>query len=169
MDWLTTLRRSGGINALSRQLGVSPAEVAAGADALLPALIGGLRQRAHLLGTGDGGVHALLDELKELGGGELAAQVMAPGPLTVDPGNVIVERMIGPEVARRAVLIEAERNAGLDKALGDRILPGLAMLVGGYMAARAGGSGAEGSGGLSFLDDLLDPIADQNDADADRI
>ena len=99
MDWLNTLRRSGGINALSRQLGVSPAEV-----------------------------------------------------------------------ARRAVLIEAERNSGLDQALGERMLPGLAMLVGGYITARAGGSGAEGSGGLSGLGSLLDTLSPTaNDTGSDRI
>lgn len=170
MDWLTTLRRSGGINALSRQIGAGPAEVAAGVEALLPALLGGLRKRADLLGRGDAGVHALVDELVELGGGELAAEVMGPGPLKTDPGRVILDRAIGPEVARRAVLIEAERNSALLPALGDRILPGLAMLVGGYITARAGGSGAEGSGGLSGLGSLLDTLTpDANDADADRI
>ena len=170
MDWLTTLRRSGGINALSRQIGVSPAEVAAGAEALLPALLGGLRRVADCSGRGDEGVRALVDELATLGGGQLAADVMGPGPLETDPGNAILDLAIGPDVARRAVLIEAERNAGLDQALGERVLPGLAMLVGGYITARAGGSGAEGSGGLDCLGLLLNTlIPDENDADTDRI
>jgi hypothetical protein len=170
MDWLTTLRRSGGINALSRQLGVSPAEVAAGAEALLPALLDGLRQLADRFGAGDAGVHALVDEITKLGGGQLAADVMAPGPLNTDPGNAILDRALGPEVARRAVLIEAERNSGLDQALGERMLPGLAMLVGGYITARAGGSGAAGSGGLSGLGSLLDTLSPTaNDAGSDRI
>lgn len=170
MDWLTTLRRSGGINALSRQIGVSPADVAVGAEALLPALLGGLRQLADRLGQGDEGVHSLLDVLTDLGGGQLAADVMGPGPLNTDLGNTILDRALGPEVARRAALIEAERNFGLDQALGERMLPGLAMLVGGYITARAGGSGAEGSGGLGGLGALLESLTpDENDADADRI
>ena len=170
MDWLTTLRRSGGINALSRQLGVSPAEVSAGAEALLPALVAGLRQLADRRGGGDEGVRALVDELVALGGGELAAQVMGPGPLDIDPGNHILALAIGPDVARSAVLTEAARSSALSPAFGERVLPGLAMLVGGYITARAGGSGAEGSGGLSGLGALLDsltPAAD--DRDADRI
>jgi hypothetical protein len=170
MDWLTTLRRSGGINALSRQLGVTPAEVSAGADALLPALLAGLRQLGDRFGGGDEGVRALVDELVELGGGQLAADVMGPGQLNTDPGNAILDRIFGPDVARRAVLLEAERTAGLDQAFGERLLPALAMLVGGYITARAGGSGAEGSGGLSGLGGLLDSLTpDENDADADRI
>lgn len=170
MDWLTTLRRSGGINALSRQLGMSPADVAAGAAVLLPALIGGLRQLADRLGRGDAGVRALVEVLVELGGGQLAADVMAPGPLDTEPGNAILDRALGPDVARRAVLIEAERAGGVDQALAERILPGLAMLVGGYITARAGGSGAEGSGGLRELGGLLETLTpNDNDSDADRI
>ena len=170
MEWLTTLRRSGGINALSRQLGVNPADVSAGVDALLPALLAGLRKRADLLGGGDAGVRALVAELVALGGGQLAASVMDPEPVDFNPGNAIVDMAIGPDVALRAVLVEAERNVGLDPALGKRVLPGLAMLVGGYITARAGGSGAEGSGGLGGLGVLLDTLTpDANDVDADRI
>lgn len=170
MDWLTTLRRSGGINALSRQLGVAPADVAKGAAALLPALLGGLRQLADRLGGGDAGIRALVEELTELGGGQLAADVMAPGPLNSEPGNAILDRTLGPDVARRAVLIEAERMDGLDQALGERMLPGLAMLVGGYITARAGGSGAEGSGGLVGLGSLLDTLTPgRADDEVDRI
>jgi hypothetical protein len=170
MDWLTTLRRSGGINSLSRQLGISPAQVAAASEALLPALLAGLRQLAHGLGRGDAGVQALVKLLVELGGGQLAADVMGPGPLNTDPGNAILVRALGPEVARRAVLIEADRAKGIDQALGERVLPGLAMLVGGYITARAGGSGAAGSGGVRELGALLESLTpDENDASADRI
>jgi hypothetical protein len=170
MDWLTTLRRSGGINALSRQIGASPADVAAGTEALLPALLAGLRQVADRLGGGDDGVHGLVDKLAELGGGQLAADVMGPSPLVTEPGNAVLDLAIGPDVARRAVLIEAERNAGLDQALGERVLPGLAMLVGGYITARVGGSGAEGSGGIDDLGTLLDTLTpDGNDSAVDRI
>lgn len=167
MDWLTTLRRSGGINALSRQLGVSPADIASAATALLPALLAGLRQAADTLGEGDAGVQSLVDVLAELGGGQLAADVMGPGPLDTAPGNLLLDRVMGPEVARRAVLVEAERGQGLDPELGARVLPALAMLVGGYITARAGGSGAEGSGGLGDLADTL--TSEANDRGADRI
>lgn len=168
MDWLTTLRRSGGINALSRQLGVSVPEVARGAQALLPALIEGLRQVADARGGGETGVRALIDQLRELGGGELSASVMAPGPLDVAPGETIVASAIGPDVARRAVLIEAERTSGVAPDLGERILPGLAMLVGGYITARVEGSGAEGSGGLESALATLN-AAQRDKTSVDRI
>ncbi|MEJ5975411.1 DUF937 domain-containing protein [Novosphingobium sp. PS1R-30] len=170
MDWLTTLRRSGGINALSRQLGASPADVSAAATALLPALLAGLRQAADTLGEGDAGVQSLVDVLAELGGGQLAADVMGPGPLDTAPGVLLLDRVLGPEVARRAVLVEAERSQGLALELGERVLPALAMLVGGYITARAGGSGAEGSGGLDELGGLRDTLTpDAGDSGADRI
>jgi hypothetical protein len=166
MEWLTTLRRSGGINALSRQLGLSPAEVSAATEALLPALLGGLRQLGDRLGgAGDAGIRAVVDLFVELGGGQLAADVMGPGPLDTRPGKALLDQVLGPEVARRAVLIEAERNAGLDQALAERVLPGLAMLIGGYITARAAGSGVEGSGGLDGLDGLLAMVTPGNDAD----
>ena len=38
------------------------------------------------------------------------------------------------------------------------MLPLLAMLVGGYLSARAGGSGAQGSGGLGGLGSLLGSV-----------
>lgn len=170
MDWLTTLRRSGGINALSRQIGASPADVSAGAEALLTPLLGGLRQRADQLGGGDTGVRALIDELVELGGGELAADVMGPAPLDDVPGDAILAKALGPEVARRAVVLEAERVSGLDQDLAERMFPGLAMLVGGYITARAGGSGAAGSAGIDNLGTLLDTLTTDGDhTDADRI
>lgn len=167
MDWLATLRRSGGLNALSRQLRVSPAEVSAGAEALLPALLGGLRQLADRFGGGEVGLAALVDVLAELGGGQLAAEVMAHDPLDLAPGNAILDRTLGPEVARRAVLAEAHRTAGVAPALGARMLSGLAMLVAGYITARAGGSGVAGSGGVGGLLDTLKP--GDKDTHADRI
>lgn len=154
MDWLTTLRRSGGINALARQLGVSPPEVSAGVTALLPALLDGLRQLVDRRGGDGPGMQALVDMLVERGGGQLAADVMGPAALDPTPGNVIVSQAIGPEVARRAVLVEAERLSGLDPVFGDRLLPALTMLIGGYITARALGSGAAGSGGAAQLDSL---------------
>lgn len=170
MDWMTTLRRSGGVNALARQLDSQPAEVGSAAEALLPALLGGMRQLADSLGRGDEGVRKLVDVLTAMGGGELAAQVMAPDQLDSSAGSAIVERVLGPEVARRAVLIEAERTRGLELAFGERLLPALAMLVGGYITARAGGSGAAGSGGLDGVASLLDtPTPDDDGVGADRI
>lgn len=166
MEWLTTLRRSGGINALSRQLGLSPAEVSTATEALLPALLSGLRQLGDRLGgEGEAGIRAVVDLFVKLGGGQLAADVMGPGPLDTGPGNALLDEALGPEVARRAVLIEAERNAGLSQALGERVLPGLAMLIGGYITARAAGSGVAGSGGLDGLGNLLVGAAPGNDAD----
>jgi hypothetical protein len=167
MEWLTTLRRSGGINALSRHLDVSPAAVSAATTALLPVVLGGLRQLVDRLGGGNAGTRALIDTLAGLGGGDLAAAVMGPGAFDIAPGRRIVEVVIGPDVARRAVLAEAERAAGLDKVLGERVLPALAMLIAGYITALAGGSGAEGSGGLGGVREAL--TFETGAGDEDRI
>jgi hypothetical protein len=169
MEWLTTLERRGGIDALSRQLGLSPAAVAKATGTLLPALLSGLRQLADRLGGGEAGMRAVVELLAQVGEGRLAGDVMGPGPLDTNIGIVLLDQVLGPEVARRAVLIEAERKAGLNQALGERLLPCLAMLVVGLITARRVCDGVEGSG-LDGLDNLLIGLTlDQNCTDADRI
>jgi hypothetical protein len=170
MEWLTTLEQSGGIDALSRQLGLSPAEVAQATGALLPALLSGLRQLADRLGGGEAGIRAVVELLAQVGEGRLAADVMGPGPLDTSIGIALLDQVLGPEVARRAVLIEAERKAGLNQALGERVLPGLALLVAGLITARGVCDGGQGSSGLVGLDNLLISLTpDRNCSDADRI
>ena len=59
---------------------------------------------------------------------------------------------------------DAASRTGIDPAILKKMLPLLTMLVGGYFSARAGGSGAQGSGGLGDIGSILgatsDPAAD---------
>ena len=119
-----TLRHSGGINALAHILGEPPATTLAGAEALLPGLLAGFRGFA-------GGLDALLAMLDDLGGGNLAAAVMGHEAVDTAPGVAILARLPRYET----------EDGAIDPALRDRILPLLAMLAGGYFAARATGSG----------------------------
>jgi len=153
MDWLATLRRSGGINAIARHLGMSPADAGAGIAALLPMLIRGLRDYGAKAGGGEAGLIGLLALFREFGDGDLAADVMGPNRLDVSAGNRLLERLLGDGV--EAATDEAERSTDVARDVLEELLPPLAMLVAGYIAARAAGSGAEGSGGLSGLDTLL--------------
>ena len=148
MDWVATLRRSGGLNALARQLSVSPLEASTGAEALLPALLSGFRA----IGDSPAGLQELLAKLDTLGDGNLAVQVMGPDPLRTEAGETILDWMLQDDAARRTVIEDAASASALDTELLERLLPPLAMLVGGYISARAGAEG-DPRGLEAILDD----------------
>lgn len=155
MDVMEMLRRSGGLEAVSRQLGVPPAVATAGAEALVPAILGGLSKRIGAGGGGESGLGAILEMLGTFGGGGLAANVLGPDTTDIAKGNEILGQIFGSEDVSRSVAADATGRSGVDEATLKKMLPILAMLVGGYMAARAGGSGTEGSGGLDGLGAIL--------------
>ncbi|MEQ1541933.1 MAG: DUF937 domain-containing protein [Novosphingobium sp.] len=155
MDVMEMLRRSGGLDAVSKQLGIPPAIAAAGADALLPAVLGGFRKHADGAGGGDGGLGSLIGMLGTLGGGALAANVLGPDETDVSKGNDVLGQIFGSKDVSRSVAADASGKSGIDAETLKKMLPLLAMLVGGYLSARAGGSGAEGSGGLGGLGSIL--------------
>lgn len=149
MDWVATLRRSGGVNALARQIGVTPLEATAGVEALLPFLLGGFRE----IGNSATGLSGLLARLDLLGDGNLAAEVLGPGPLSTQAGETILSWLLADKTERDAVVGQAVTASGIDPQLAQRLLPPLAMLVGGYIAARAGAvDNAQGLEGI--LDDM---------------
>ena len=123
------LRLSGGINALARQLGEPPSVALAGAEALLPGLLAGFRNFT-------GGFDALLGLLNELGGDALAAAIMSHEAAGIQPGLTILERLSG---------VADAGEAPVDAGLRERMLPLLAMLVGGYLAARASAGALQGA------------------------
>lgn len=166
-ELLDTLRRSGGLEAVSKELGIGPAAAFAGAEALLPAILGGFRKQAEATGGGAAGLGNLIEMLGGLGGGELAGNVLAPDPTDIDRGNAVLGRIFGTRDVSRSVAEDAAARTGLDSATLRRMLPLLAMLVGGYLSARAGGSGAQGSDGLNGggLKTLLDLDGDGNPLD----
>lgn len=155
LDLMEMLRRSGGLDAVSKQLGVPPAVAAAGADALLPAILGGFRKHADGAGGGEGGLGSLIGMLGTLGGGALAANVLGPDQTDVGKGNDVLGQIFGSKDVSRSVAADAAGRTGIDAETLKKMLPLLAMLVGGYLSARAGGNGAEGSGGLGGLGSIL--------------
>ena len=166
MDLMEMLRRSGGLEAVSKQLGVTPAIAATGAEALLPAIVGGLRKHADAAGGGDSGLGSLIGMLGSLGGGALAANVLGPDSTNVDLGNGILGQIFGTKDVSRSVAAAAASRAGIDAETLKRMLPLLAMLVGGYLSARAGGSGSQGSGGLGGLGSILGGFMEDNGGSA---
>ncbi len=160
MDVMDMLRRSGGIEAVSQQLGIPPAMAAAGAEAMLPAILGGFSKHSDAAGGGEGGLGSLIGMLGTLGGGALAANVLGPDQTNVGMGNDVLGQIFGTKDISRTVAAHAADQTGIDPEVLKKMLPLLAMLVGGYFSARASGAGGEGAGGgaLAGLGSILGSV-----------
>jgi hypothetical protein len=178
------LAQMGGLQSMARELGVSEAQVASGASALAPAILGGFKKQ-----TQAGGLDGLGGLLGQLGGGGLLDQVLSPQPTDVSQGNDVLGQIFGSKDVSRTVAQNAAAQSGLDPSLLRKMLPMLAMLVAGYMAKQQGGGasaespsggglggllggllggqsgGANASGGLGGLGSMLDLNGDGNPLD----
>ena len=152
MDITDILAQVGGLQSMARELGVSESEVATGAAALAPAILGGFKKQAQALPAGLEGLGGLLGSL---GGGGLLDSVLSPDPTDVSRGNDVLGRIFGSKDVSRAVATDASRRTGLDPSLLKKMLPLLAMLVAGYMARRNQGAShspaPSGGGGLGGI------------------
>lgn len=143
------LQQAGGFDAIARDLGVNPGDAARGADALLPAVLGGLKKQAQ----GAGGIEGLGGLLGQLGGGGLLDNVLAGVPTDVSRGNEVLGQIFGSRDVSRAVAQDAATRSGLDPALLRKMLPMVAMLAAGFLARQQGGGGqpAGAGGGLGEM------------------
>lgn len=161
MQLTQILAQMGGLQAMARELGVNEQQAASGAEALLPALLGGFKKQAAGgagAPAGLGGLGGLLGQLGAMGGGGLMDEVLSPQPTDVSRGNAVLGQIFGSKDVSRAVAQGAASRTGLDPSLLQRMLPMLAMLVSGWMARQAGGAGTAaspaapaGGGGLGSL------------------
>ena len=140
---LAALRQSGGLNAISRQLGAAPGATNAVVEVLMPRVLERFR-------CVDGGVSELVLMLGTIGGGALAAAVMSHEPADPAPGAAIVRRLGG-----RIAFVLGVQPDDPDDDLAERILPLLVMIAGGYLAARAAAKGVT----AAELEHLLRPDA----------
>ena len=137
------LAQTGGLESIAGELGISPQKAATGAEALLPAILGGFQRTAQAQGSGEG----LGGLLASLGGGGLLDQVLSPQPTDVSQGDAVLGEIFGSKDVSRTVAQSASAQSGLDPALLKKMLPLLAMLVTGFMAKRGGGDTPAASGG----------------------
>lgn len=145
------LQQSGALDSISKQLGVSPATAQSGAEALLPAILGGFKKQAQ---PDAGGLGGLMDIVGGLGGGGLLDSLTNGGATSAQPGNEILGQIFGSKDVSRTVAGQASQSTGLDPALLQKMLPLLAMLVSGYLARQGGGAG-QGGGLGSILGQVL--------------
>ena len=148
------LAQTGGLQSMSRELGISEADASKGAAALAPMILGGFKKQAQAQPTGVEGLGGLLGQL---GGTGLLENVLGPQPTDLNRGNDVLGQIFGSKDVSRAVAQNAAAQSGLDSGILKKMLPMLAMLVAGYMAKqRNAGAGAQPSqpssgGGLGDL------------------
>src|SRR5678815_2583497 len=157
------LAQMGGLQSIARELGLSEAQAASGAEALSPAILGGLQKKA---AAAPNGLESLGGLLGQLGGGGMLDQVLAPQPTDVTPGNNVLGEIFGSKDVSRTVAQHASAQSGLEPGLLKKMLPMLAMLISGYLARQhagaapggagtTGGTGATGGGLGGLLGGLL--------------
>jgi hypothetical protein len=153
MNVTDILSQVGGLQAMARELGVSEGQAASGAEALLPAILGGFKRQAQSQPAGLDGLGALLGQL---GGGGLLDNVLAPEPTDVNRGNDVLGQIFGSRDVSRTVAQNAAQQSGLSPDLLKKMLPMLAMLVAGFMARQGSApddapTAAPSGGGLGGL------------------
>ena len=141
MNFTDILSQVGGLRSMSRELGMSEQQVQSGAEALLPAILGGFKKQAQSQPMGIDGLDGMLGQL---GGGGLMDNVLAAEPTDVNRGNDVLGQIFGGKDVSRTVAQDAAARTGLDPAMLKRMLPMLAMLVAGFMSKSRGGGGGLG-------------------------
>ena len=131
---LSELLPPGGIAAIAAQLGIPAEQAQRGAEALLPSVLGGMGDNAVNLDT----------HVNELGGAELAENVVGVEPTQIERGNQLLGGIFGSKDVSRQVAGHAAQGSGLDAALLQNMLPILVMLVAGHLSGRSN----EQQGGL---------------------
>ncbi len=151
------LAQAGGLSSMARELGISDAQAASGAAALIPAILGGFKKQAQAQPTGLEGLGSLLGRL---GGGSLFDEVLAPKPTDVSHGNDVLGQIFGTKDVSRTVAQNAASQSGLDPNVLKKMLPMLAMLVAGYMAKQRGtGTATSSAGAGGVLGGLLSSLS----------
>jgi hypothetical protein len=145
------LQETNAVGAISRELGVDPETAKKGASALLPSILAGFQspEAAGQAGglPGSGGLGGLLGTIAGLGGGGLLDNVTSDEPTHVGKGNEILGSIFGSKDRSREVAADAASQSGVEPSLLKKMLPILAMVVGGYVMKKAQG-GRGGGGGL---------------------
>ena len=182
MNLTDILAQAGGIESMAKELGIPPAMAKQGADALLPAILGGFKKQAQ----SGGGLEGLGGLIGQLGGGGLLDSVLGSQPTPVQQGNDVLGQIFGSKDVSRTVAGQAATQTGIDSGILKQMLPILAMMVAGYMAKQGGQSGESGglggmlgnvlggamgggaapsAGGLGGLGKMLDMDGDGNPLD----
>ncbi|MGB5076024.1 MAG: DUF937 domain-containing protein [Sphingorhabdus sp.] len=148
MDLASILKQSGAIGSVAQQLGIDAQTAQAGADALLPSILGGFKKTAQAQPSGLEGLGGLLGQL---GGGGLFDSVVGPAPTPVEQGNDVLGQIFGSKEVSRDVAGHASAQTGIDTSVLKQMLPILAMLVAGYLAKQGNQGNEQENGGIGDM------------------
>ncbi|MGI4936530.1 MAG: DUF937 domain-containing protein [Janthinobacterium lividum] len=145
------LSQFGGVQALAQQLGITEAQAASGAQALAPAILGGMHQQ-----TDPENPSSIGTLLEKFGGPAPLENVLSSEPTDVGIGNTILGTLFGSKTVSKNVAEQAAPTSGLSPELLQKMLPLLAMMLSGYLAHHANQNAANstnagtgtGAGGL---------------------
>jgi hypothetical protein len=154
MQLMELINAAGGISSIASQLGLDEKQAQAGAAALLPTLVQGMR--AHVTGpTGGSGLDGLTSLLQGAGGTSLLENVLGPSATNIGAGNDLLGQLLGSKDASRAAAEQAAQSSGVSADTLKKMLPLLAMVVTGVMAAKQNGVQSGGGGLLGQLGGML--------------
>lgn len=143
MQLIDMLKNSGAVHSMAQKVGIDDDQASAGAAALMPALLGGLEKQTRANSQGLSGVASMLGGL---GGGNMLDQVLGSNAPDVNAGNGVLGQLFGSKDVSRAVAQNASSSSGVDPAVLKKMLPLLAMVVGGFVAKQAQARNAQGAG-----------------------
>lgn len=153
MNMLDTLRRTGGLEALSRVVELSPSNTTDGARVLLPLVLAGYKRLSHMFGPSHHGLLDMVVRIELRGGAQLATLVLLQGEMASDaPGKALAVELYGGPDGVLAVERVAARRSDIESAKLHKMLPLLVMLVGGFIASRADHTEGNGSSVAELLD-----------------
>ncbi len=133
MQTTDILAQMGGVSSIAKQLGLDEGQAQRGAEALLPALLGGFKKQ---LQTQPKAFESIGGLLGQLGGSDLLSRALGQFTANADSGNDILGQVFGSKDVSRTVVDNAAQSTGLNIAQLKKMLPMLAMMLAGFMAKQ---------------------------------
>lgn len=90
MNMMDMLQKTGGLDSIARELNIDQGAAKMGAEALMPAILGGFKKNAQA----QGGMGSLMGVIGQLGGGGLLSNVLGPATTDVSQGNNVLGEIL---------------------------------------------------------------------------
>lgn len=149
MQTTEILKQMGGVSSLAQQLGLTEDQAQQGAEALLPALLGGFQKQMQAQPQASGGISGLLGSL---GGSDFLSQALGhlAGSDGRTAGQDILGQVFGSKEVSRTVADNAAQKTGLSAHQLKQMLPLLAAMVASFISKQSA-SAETAEGGLGGL------------------